>query len=63
MKNESRFWECECCSSLLVTAKQDDATDYQCPACHASRCDDGGNYTEITIEAFCNEAGIPQAEL
>jgi len=56
-KHPRRYWECECCSSLLVTLKQDDATRYQCPQCQISKCS-AGLYIEISIDKFCKEANI-----
>ena len=52
-----KYWECECCGSLLVTAYHDDATRYQCPQCHVSHCNQG-LYCEITVDAFCDKANI-----
>ena len=55
---QSKFWECECCGSLIVTNHQDDAGEYICSQCNKAGCEHGGQYQEITIERFCKEAGI-----
>ena len=53
-----RYWCCECCDSLLVTLKQDDATSYDCPQCKMVKCEYGGKYAEVTLQAFCALANI-----
>lgn len=53
---KKRFWECECCCSLLVTLPQDSAEDYQCPQCAKSKCEHGGKYKEVDREYFIREA-------
>lgn len=50
-----RFWECTCCAQLIVTNKQDDATEYDCPACKASGCNHNSKFTEISLSEFCKE--------
>lgn len=57
-KNQRRYWECECCGSLLVTLPQDSASDYQCPQCHKSQCEHGGQYVEIDAGKFARQAGL-----
>ena len=54
----TRFWECKCCGSLLVTLKRDDASRYQCPQCHIVKCTHDRMYVEITINEFCAAANI-----
>lgn len=56
--NPHKYWECECCGSLLVTGPHDSAEDYQCPQCHKVMCDHGGKYVEISAEQFACGAGI-----
>lgn len=53
-----RYWECECCGSLLVTNKQDDASEYQCPQCARVKCEHGGRYVELSLSAFAKRANI-----
>ena len=50
-----RFWECECCGCLIITLPQDDASQYECPACKISYCEDGGKFVEITEQNFIKE--------
>jgi hypothetical protein len=65
MDIKRRFWECECCGSLLVTLPQDSAEDYKCPQCRKVKCDHGGKYVEVSAEYFAREAGlvVPNAEV
>lgn len=53
-----RFWECECCGSLIVTVGQDDASRYQCPACFIVKCNHGGKYVEIDKTKFIGLAHL-----
>jgi len=57
-KLNRRFWQCECCCSLLVTMAQDDAGKYQCPQCAFSGCEHGGQYVEVELAHFLKEAGL-----
>jgi DNA-directed RNA polymerase subunit M/transcription elongation factor TFIIS len=53
-----RYWECECCGSLLVTLPQDSAELYKCPQCGKVKCDHGGRYAEVTADFFAKLAGL-----
>ena len=53
----SRYWECECCGSLLATFN-DDATKYPCPQCTIVKCEHGGKYVEIDKVKFVEEADL-----
>lgn len=59
--HSQRYWQCECCGSLIVTNIQDSAKGYQCPSCHISKCEHGGQYREIPLLEFCREANIVSA--
>ena len=50
--NDKRYWECNCCSQLIVTNKKDNAINYPCPACQVSNCSTMDEFTEITFEQF-----------
>lgn len=52
-----RFWECDCCMCMIVTAKQDDASEYECPQCKASGCEEPGTFLEIPRKQFMGQAG------
>lgn len=52
----NRFWQCECCTMLIVTMPQDSAEDYQCPQCARAGCEHGGMFKEIDRATFVREA-------
>lgn len=54
-----KYWECECCGSLIVTNVQDSAEDYQCPQCIIMKCKQG-KYCEISKECFCKLSDIKE---
>jgi len=58
MERKRRYWECECCGSLLVTLPQDSAADYKCPQCKKVKCEHGGKYAEVSADYFAREAGL-----
>lgn len=57
-----RFWECECCGSMLVTLPQDDASRYQCPQCVTVKCSHGGRYVEVSAESFMKLAELTKLD-
>ena len=66
MKNRKRrFWECECCGSLLATLPQDSAAKFKCPQCEIAKCKHGGKYVEVSDAHFAIECGltVPNVEL
>ena len=53
-----KFWECDCCSCIIVVSSKDDASKYDCPQCKVAKCSEPGVFTEITKEQFLKEAGL-----
>jgi len=53
-----KFWECDCCTCIIVIASKDDASKYECPQCKIAKCSEPGVFVEITKEAFMKEAGL-----
>lgn len=60
MKN--KYWECTCCSTMITTLVQDNASKYDCPACKVSGCENEKEFVEITKEEFCKKSDIELKE-
>ena len=53
-----RFWECNRCALIVITAPQDDATKFECPQCNYVKSNEIGVFEEIQIEDLRKDIGL-----